>query len=389
MTVALDPGFTTEALSAVFDPAGRVRAMSAVEGALASASAAAGVVPAAVAERIAAACVEGIEDPEAVLAEGWEAGTPVLPLLARLRERLDAEAAAWLHHGTTTQDVIDTGLVLQVRAALAAVRADLVAVARGLAVIAAAQRDEPTTAFTLLQPAGQTTIGRRAAGWLGPVVGHLADLRAVAGALPVQLGGARGGLDVLGATADEVVAGTAAALGLVVPVVPWHADRTPLLRVMALVQQLTRTTAKVAGDLVLLAHHGTATMRAGGSSAMPGKRNPVDAIRAIAAANVAGGAAGIVVGGRPPELERGAGGWQAEWVAVPLALQAAGAAVEALARAVASLELTGARLSGAPLPGAPLPGAPLASGGAETLPTPADAAAIDRVLAACAEEVAR
>ena len=114
----LDPGFSTTAMTQALAPGARVAAMCRFEAALARASAARGIITDDVADRIEAVCAAGVDDPDAVLAEGWDQGTPVLALLARLREDLDDEAARWLHHGATTQDVVDTAMMLQARDAL-------------------------------------------------------------------------------------------------------------------------------------------------------------------------------------------------------------------------------------------------------------------------------
>jgi 3-carboxy-cis,cis-muconate cycloisomerase len=365
----LDPGFSTEAMARAFGAEARVRAMCRVEEALARAGAKGGTVPADAAQRVAEACRAGVDDPGAVLARGWEDGTPVLPLLAELRARLSEEDAGWLHHGATSQDVVDTALVLQAREGLDAVRADLVGLAIALRAVATAHRDTPARAWTLLQEAVPTTVGRRTAGWLSPVVTHLVDLRELRSALPVQLGGPSGTLDALGERGLDVVEALATELGLAVPLLPWHTDRTVVATLVGALQRAARTMATIGTDLALLAHDGAVRMRAGGSSSMPGKRNPIDATRAVAAAEVCGGAAEVITRGRPHELERGVGGWHAEWAAVPLVFHTAGAAVEATRRAVESLEVVG----------------PGGDGG----PTPAAGAFVDRVVAACDAEVAR
>lgn len=365
----VDPGFSTDAMTAVFAPGARVAAMCRFEAALARASTAAGILDGLVADRVVAACEAGVADPADVLVAGWEDGTPVLPLLARLRGRLDDEAAAALHHGATSQDVVDTGTVLQVRAGLAALRADLAGLAADLRAVCVTHRDTPAAAWTFLQPAVPTTVGRRAAGWLAPVVAHLATLRRLDAGLPVQLGGPSGTLDALGASGPAVVAAVADELGLVVPLVAWHTDRTVVAEVVAAVERAARTAATIGTDLALLAHDGAVRMRPGGSSSMPGKRNPIDATRAVAAAEACSGVAAVITHGRPHELERGVGGWHAEWFAVPLAFQTAAAAVEAVGRAVATLVVV--------------------TEGGTAGPTPAAVDAVDRVVAACDEELAR
>ena len=359
-----DPGFSTSAMAEVVGPAARVAAMCRVEAALATGSADAGAVDRDVAERIVAACDKPIADPEAVLADGWETGTPVLPLLDLLRGRLDDEAAAWLHHGATTQDVVDTAAMLCARDGLAVLRRGLGEVARPLRQVAMDHRDTPAPGWTFLQPAVPVTVGLRAARWLSPVVAHVEAIDAVLVDLPLQLGGPTGTLAALGDRGLDVAARMADHLRLRLPALPWHTDRTPVAEAVGLFERIARTMATIGTDLSLLAHDGAVRMRAGGSSSMPGKRNPIDAIRAIAAAEACAGAASVVTRGRPHELERGVGGWHAEWWALPMALQTCGAAVEAIGRAVDTLEV--------------MPGE-VADGG----PTPASGAFVDRVVAEC------
>lgn len=362
-----DPGFTTSAMSGVFSPAARVRAMCRVESALASASAGAGLVTREAAAEIAAACRGRLDRPERILAAGWEAGTPVLPLLDVLRAEMSDEAAAALHHGATTQDVVDTGLMLQAGEGLRLLRDDLTRVCRRLRELAAEHRDAPATGWTFLQPAVPTTVGLRIAGWLSPTVHHAAAIRAARSDLPLQLGGPTGSLAALGQQAMTVQDHMADELGLTVPDLPWHTDRSRLADLVALLERVARTMAKVGTDLSLLAHGGVARMRSGGSSSMPDKHNPIDAVRAVANADACSGAASVVTRGRPHELERGVGGWHAEWLAVPMVFHTCAASVESIGRGVETLEL---RLEDV-------------EGGA----TAATDAFVDRVIAACDAEL--
>lgn len=366
---SFDPGFTTPALAAIYSSEARVAAMCRVEAALAVAASEAGILERAVADQIVAVCGTPIPDPDELLADGWRAGTPVLPLLEVLRSRLPDDIADRVHHGATTQDVVDTAAVLQARDAVTVLHDDLGQLARTLRDHVATHRDTPATGWTFLQPAVPTTMGLRMAGWLAPVLGHRRALVSVRDRLPVQLGGPSGTLDALGADALAVVDALAAHLDLAVPDLPWHTDRTVFADLMGLLERVARTMATVGTDLALLAHDGAVRMRAGGSSSMPGKRNPIDAVRAVAAAEACAGATSVVTRGRPHELERAIGGWHAEWWAVPLAFQACAAAVEAIGDAIASLEVVDAPADG--------------DGG----PTPASGAFVDRVVAACDEAV--
>jgi len=371
-----DPGFATAASVAALSPAAHVAAMARVEAALAVGVARAGLADAAVALRVEAACREPLDAPDTLLAEGWEQGTPVLPLLDRLRTRLaddDDDALALLHRGATTQDVVDTAMLLQAREVLAGIEGDLVALVADLLDLAVDHRATPARAFTLLQPAVPTTVGRRAAGWLAPLVEHLRTLRALGAGLPLQLGGPTGTLPAYGADADDVVRAVATELGLGVPLLAWHADRGPVEVLLARLAGLARTVGGIATDLVLLAEHGTVRMRAGASSAMPDKRNPVDAVRARAAATACGAAASAVLAGPFHELERAAGAWHVEWWAVPQVLHTAAAAVEAIARALAGIEVVPEQLPGDE---------------AAAAATPAALAAVDRVVAAAADVLA-
>ena len=110
-----------------------------------------------------------------------------------------------------------------------------------------------------------------------------------------------------------------------------------MIAVVTIATDLARWAAKVAGDVAQLVQLGEVTTRAGGSSAAAGKRNPIDAMRGAAAAEACLGIATVVTNAKPHELERGLGSWHAEWLAVPLVFQTAGAAVEAVAAALSSL----------------------------------------------------
>jgi 3-carboxy-cis,cis-muconate cycloisomerase len=334
-----DPGFTTDSLSVVFSPEARAAAMVRFEAALAAAEAECAVIDADAAAEIAAVAETIIVDATEVFRTGWEVGSPVIPLLDQMREELSPGAAGALHRGATTQDVIDTATMLQIGEAIGALLADLDPLVSDLQALAHTHRDTPSLARTFLQPAGVTTFGLRVAHWLAPVVRHRNSLRRQRTELPIQLGGAVGTRQGLGNRGAEVAATLAETLGLVSPPSPWHGDRSPAADPVAKVAALAGDMAKIAGDLVLLSHLGEVRTRPGRSSSIAGKQNPIDPMRAVAAADVCRGAAAVVLTARPPELERGVGGWHAEWWAVPAAFQAAGAAVEATARALAELEV--------------------------------------------------
>lgn len=367
-----DPGFSTAAMSRLFSADSTVRAMCRFEAALAAAQADAGLIPVGVAAEIDRVCGSRVADAESVLASGWEAGTPVVVLLERLRAGLSPEAAGMIHHGATTQDVVDSALMTQIHDGLQLLDGEIVKVVSSLRALTVEHRQTPMMARTFLQNAEPTTFGLRTALWMEPLLRQLAQVRSTVADLPVQLGGPVGNQAALGENAAAVAAGVAERLGLVVPVVPWHTDRSRLAEVIGLVGRIAGSAGKIGMDLIHLSQSevGEMTTRAGESSSMPGKRNPIDSVRAVAAARACAAVMQIVTAAAPHELERGAGSWHAEWFAVPLVFQTAAAAVEAIDSATSSIEVDTTRMA-TNLGTAPEP-AMLATAGA----------LVDRVLAA-------
>lgn len=341
-----DPGFSTAESRRIFGLENRLRKMLEVEAALAAATAAAGLIPSGAAAKIEEVCREEGFDAAAVFARGWEDGSPVIPLVSRLRQLAGEDAAAFVHLGATSQDVIDTGLVLQVRDGLAVLEGRLLSIGRGLTALAEGHRDSLMTGRTLMQPAAPITFGLAVATWLDSLTRDVERLRERRRGAALQLGGPAGTLAGFGGRGLQVAEEMGRLLSLAVPAVPWHSTRDRIGEVAAALALAARTAAKVAGDVVLLAQGevGEVSTRAGGSSSMAAKRNPIDAIRAVAAAQVASGQAAVLLDVRPCELQRAAGAWQAEWAAVPALFHATLAACEALGRTVASLEVDDQRM---------------------------------------------
>ncbi len=325
------PGFSTARLDEIFAPTNRVAAMAAVEAAVAAAQGSAGDIPAEAAAAIVAACDEpiGVE----ILADGWRVGTPVLGLLDALRSRLSDDASEFLHFGLTTQDVVDTASMLLVGEAIAHLGDLADDAASSLRDIIQRFGGIATQARSFLQPADVTTVGFRTARWLE----QLDRTRRRLGSIdkPLQLGGLIGDRVSI---ADDVMADVAGRLGLDIGQ-PWHTDRSPIISLVTLATDLARWADKVGGDIAHLVQLGEITTRAGGSSAAAGKRNPIDAMRAMAAAEVCLGIATIVTHAKSHELERGLGSWHAEWFALPLVFQTTGASLEAIGVALASVDV--------------------------------------------------
>ncbi len=345
---AFDALFVPAELRAATSGRSWLQAMLEVERALASAGAAAGVVPSESAAVIAAACSADGLDWEQLLADARGAGTPAEPLVRALVARVGEEHAPWVHFGATSQDVMDTASMLVAREGLRLVRGDLERVAAACAALARAHRDTPVAGRTLLQQAVPTTFGLKAAGWLVAVLDADARLRELAGRLAVELGGAAGTLSALGDRGVEVSALFARELGLAEPTVPWHANRVRVAELGAGLEIMAGVLAKIALDVALLAQTEVGEVREGGeagsSSAMPQKRNPVGSMWTRAGAALVRGQATVLMGSLAGEHERGVGSWQAEWDALSGALGAAGGAAAALAGALEGLEVSETRM---------------------------------------------
>lgn len=333
-----DPGFSTPAMAEIFTAERKVAGLLSFEVSLARARADLGLVPREVAEEIATACQDFDGDPLALLASAWERGSPLIDLLDILRSRLSEQAGGVLHQGSTSQDAIDTALMLQIRDAVSLLGSQTESVINELAALAGQHDTTPYTARTLLQVALPSTLGKRASAWSEPLVRAGEELRQVGESLPVQLGGPIGDSESLGS--PEVVGRLAAHLGLTAPPGPWHTDRSYVRRPVGGAVEVALAAGKIAFDLALLSGFGEVSMRAGESSSMAHKRNPIDAIRSMAAGRACVAAASALWSPGGNELERGVGGWQVEWWAVPLVFQAAAAAIDGIKASLGQLEVS-------------------------------------------------
>jgi 3-carboxy-cis,cis-muconate cycloisomerase len=343
-----------------------------VEAALAHAWARAGVIPSAAAETIAGACRAERFDVAALGREAARHAQPVVGLVAALRAAVGEDAAPYVHHGATSQDVLDSALMLVARRALDPLLEDLGAAAESCAGLAAAHARTPIIGRTLLQQALPTTFGLKAAGWMTGLDAARAFLaRERDEALAVQLGGPVGALD-----APEVVADVARQLGLVAPVLSWHGDRTRPVALAGALGAAAGACAKVALDVALLAQSEVAEVREGGgarrggSSSIAHKRNPVAAVSATACAARVPGLVATLLGAMAGEHERAAGAWQAEWETLTALLALTGSAAAWTAELAGGLEIDAARMAGN------LAAAPVADGDVE-----AAAALVRRALA--------
>ncbi|MEO7908360.1 MAG: lyase family protein, partial [Roseiflexaceae bacterium] len=234
------------------------------------------------------------------------------------------DAADYVHWGATSQDVIDSAAMLQMRAGLKLLLADLLTIGVRSAMLAQEHRLTLQAGRTLLQHALPITFGLKAAHWLALITRQIQALRQVCDqSLALQFGGAAGTLAALGVDGPRVAELLAAELGLPLPDLPWHAERDRIAAIAAAVGIAAGSVAKIAHDVALLAQTEVGEVAEasaagkGGSSALPHKRNPVDAMQALAAARLAIGVVPVVLSALAAEHERAIGGWQAEWAAIP------------------------------------------------------------------------
>ncbi|MEQ4300241.1 3-carboxy-cis,cis-muconate cycloisomerase [Plantactinospora sp. B6F1] len=321
-----------------------------VERALAEAGAEGGVLPASAAAAIAGRCHPDGFDLAALAAAADAAGNPVVPLVRQLTEAVPAAARPWVHHGATSQDVLDTALVLVATRAGEPLLRHLDTALDATAGLADRHRDTVALARTLGQAAAPTTFGLKAAGWLLALLDARTRLAAARAALPAQLGGAVGTLAVLGPAGPEVTARFAARLGLAAPRLPWHTRRQPILDLAAALGSLLAAAGKVGLDVGLLAQTEVAEVAEGGgpgrggSSAMPHKRNPVDAVLIGAAARRGPHLVGTLFAAAVQEHERATGGWHAEWEPLLDLLRLAGGAAARAARLLSRLDVRPERM---------------------------------------------
>jgi 3-carboxy-cis,cis-muconate cycloisomerase len=350
-----DPLFTTDSMRAVFSDHGRLQGMLDFEAALARAEARAGAIPPSAVPAIESQCRAELYDVAALARASALAGNAAIPVVHELTQRvgqMDAESARYVHWGATSQDAIDTGQVLQVRAALDLIEADLAHLSVALARLAETYKLTPAAGRTWLQHATPVTFGLKAAGWLSAVERHRTRLRELRPrVLVLQFGGASGTLAALGEHGLAVAAPLADDLRLALPDLPWHAHRDRPVEAATTLGLLVGTLGKVARDLSLLAQTDVgevsepAAPGRGGSSAMPHKRNPVGAAVVLAAAVRVPALVSVMLTAMAQEHERGLGGWHAEWETLPEIITLTAGALGHLTHVVAGLEVHPARMA--------------------------------------------
>jgi 3-carboxy-cis,cis-muconate cycloisomerase len=326
------------------------RALLEVEAALARAAARLGLVPTTAADAVTGVCAEpGRLDLATVVAKASDAGNPVPPLVRVLQDAVGERDAVAVHVGATSQDILDTALMLLAREAVSAIDADLVAAGEAAARLAQTHRDDLVMARTLMQQALPTTFGLKAAGWLAGLDGARLRLAEVVASLPVQYGGAAGTLVASSGSGVALRTALAEQLGLADTAVSWHTVRLPIADLAGALGAAAGVIATIAVDIVLMAQTEVGEVSeggsGGGSSAMPHKSNPVAAISARACARRAPGLVGTLFGAMEQEHERSAGAWHSEWPTLTTLLTTVGSAAAWLNESLSGLRPDTARMA--------------------------------------------
>ncbi len=326
--------FNSPAIAEIFSDEQHVRYLLEVEGALARVQGRLGVIPAGAAAQITSGAATLSVDFDQLRAGTERAGFPIIELVRQLRGHVGAGAADFVHWGATTQDIMDTALVVQIRAALAKFELDLNTLVQTLARRADEHRHTLMAGRTHSQQALPIPFGLKVAGWLAPLLRHrerLMQLRPRV--LALQFGGAAGTLASLGTAGIVVREALTAELNLSLSPMPWHAQRDNFAELAGWLSLLTGSLAKMAQDVILLAQSEVAEVREnddparGGSSAMPQKSNPVVSEYILVAHRTNASLLSTMHQALLQEHERGTTG-QMEWLALPQMFALAGSALE-------------------------------------------------------------
>jgi 3-carboxy-cis,cis-muconate cycloisomerase len=340
--------FSDPEIADTFSDAATIRAMLDVEAALARVQGRLGIIPQNAAARIASVAASFEPDIAGIAAGTENSGVPIIPLVEQLRAAVGGEAAGYVHWGATSQDIVDTGLVLRLRGVADGLGEKIGRLSGLLAKLADEHRGTVMAARTRSQQALPTSFGLKAAGWLSPLTDHATRLEEMRPRLlSVQFGGAVGTLSALGTRGIEVMEALGEELDLAVPAAPWHVQRDNLAEFAGWLSLVTGSVAKMAQDLILLAQSEVAEVRpgaGGGSSTMLQKSNPVACEVIVTAARLNASLVPAMHQAMIHEHERGGPGWQLEWLTLPQMAVAAGAALNHAIAVIKGLEVDAARM---------------------------------------------
>jgi 3-carboxy-cis,cis-muconate cycloisomerase len=335
-------------LAALFDDDAVLRSMLRVEAALAAAQAAEGLIPEEAAVEIGRMAEAARIEPAALAAGTARDGVPVPALLAGLRAGLTEAAAGWLHWGATSQDIVDTGLMLRLRPALALLDARLRALTATLGGLAEAHAQTPMAGRSYGQVAVPTSFGAVIAGWGWPLIAHAERLEALRRRLLcVSLGGAAGTLSAMGGRGAAVRARLAGALDLADPGHSWHGARDAVAELAGWTTGLTVALGRMGEDVWLMTQSGIEELRlaGGGSSTMPHKNNPVGPSVLVALARAAVALNSGLQGAALHRQQRDGGAWFTEWLLLPQVILGSGRALATAQQLLATLTPDPARMA--------------------------------------------
>lgn len=341
--------FSDPEIAALFDDRAQIASMLLFESALAAAEARAGLIPEQSAVRIADVCRDFEPDPATLAGPTARAGVPVPALIKALKAEIGGEDARYVHFGATSQDVVDTALVLQLRDAIAIIRRRIRKLAKALSVHADTHRKTVMIGRTRSQQAVPTTFGLKAAGWLAPLVRIDHRIESLSSdLLRISFGGAAGTLASIGGKAADVESNLSEELDLPLADMPWHAQRDVLVDFASQLTALTGALGKMGQDLVLLAQSEIAEVqpgKGGGSSTMPHKSNPVQAEMLVTFARFNAGQLGTFAQSQIHEHERSGASWLLEWLTLPQIITATGAALAQAVDMVPDLKINTDRMA--------------------------------------------
>lgn len=315
--------FCTPEMRAVFSEEGLVGRYLEAEAALARAQARMGVVPAEAAAAIDAAAAAIEIDYDLLRHETEIVGYPILPLVHQLAKAA-GDAGGYVHWGATTQDIMDTANVLQIRAALAIVRRELVELRGIMADLAVRHRDTPMAGRTHLQQALPVTFGYKVAVWLSGIDRHIERIdQALPRVLVGEFSGAAGTLASVGAHGLEMQRLFCEELDLGQPSITWHVARDGIAEAVTILGLVTGTLGKIATDVMIMAASEFGELAEpfvpgrGASSTMPQKRNPISSELMLAAAKAVRQHVAAMLDGMIHDFERATGPWHLEWISLP------------------------------------------------------------------------
>jgi 3-carboxy-cis,cis-muconate cycloisomerase len=340
--------FSDADMAALFSDEAVIAAMLRVEVALARVQAKIGVIPTVASREIENGLSHFAPDPQDLSPGTADFGIPLPALLKAARAVIGAKGRHYLHWGPTSQDIVDTAMVLRLRQAIRLMQGKIAALLDAMATLAGAHARTLMAARARWQQAIPTTLGYKIDLWAEPMRRHLQRLDQIKPRLLVlSLGGAAGTLAAMGDKGPEVAGELAAELDLGLPKTPWHSQRDGVAEFAGWLSMLTGSLGKIGQDLLLMAQSEVAEVRfstGGGSSTMPQKSNPIGAEALVTFSRLNAGLLAIIHQAQIQEHERGGSGWMLEWLTLPQMIMAAAGALKHAALLFSTIEVNGPQM---------------------------------------------